>query len=62
MNDNIDFQPSADFVVSTMKRINRYQSAKSSYSRRARLHALMCRYLLGMGGALFGILQATLAF
>jgi hypothetical protein len=62
MSDNMDFQPSADFVVSTMKRINRYQSAKSSYPRRVRLQTLMYRYLLGMGGALFGILQATLAF
>lgn len=62
MNDNQKYQPNLDFVSKTMKRIYSYEASKTSLLERIEMYRLLQRYVLTLGGTLFGILNATRVF
>ncbi len=62
MIDNNDYQPDADFVLKTMKRVYAYEASKKSFPAKVEIYNVLQRYVLAFGGALFGILHATRVF
>ena len=62
MHNNNEYQPSPDFVSKTMRRIYAYESTRKSLLARVGIYNLLQRYALALGGALFGILNATRVF
>jgi|GEM_PF-818056 len=62
MKDNEEYQPAPDFVKKTMRRIYDYEAARKTFLARDKIYTLLQRYVLALGGALFGILNATRVF
>lgn len=62
MNNNKEYQPSPDFVSKTMRRVYAYESSRKALLARVGMYNLLQRYVLALGGALFGILNATRVF
>ena len=62
MNDSNNYQPNPDFVSKTMKRVYAYEASKKSLLTKVEIYNVLQRYVLALGGALFGILNATRVF
>lgn len=62
MYDSQKYRPSPGFVTKTMRRIYAYESARKTFLAKNGIYALLQRYVLALGGALFGILNATRVF
>ena len=61
MNTNIEYQPSPDFVLKTMRRIYAFEASRNYFLKKIGEFNLQ-RYVLALGGAVFGILHATRVF
>jgi len=62
MNEDKQYQPAADFVSKTMRRVYAYESSKKWFAEGGGLYVQLQRCLMALGGALFGILNATRVF
>jgi hypothetical protein len=62
MHRTSKYEPSADFVAKTMRRVCQYEASKTSLLKRAHYHALLRGNALAVWGALIGIFSATHAF
>ena len=61
MNTNIEYEPSPDFVSKTMRRIYAFEASRNIFLKRIVTYTIQ-RYVLALGGAVFGILHATRVF
>ncbi|MCX5870331.1 MAG: hypothetical protein NTY00_06800 [Deltaproteobacteria bacterium] len=62
MNMNNKYEPSQNFVSKTMKRVCAYETSKKTFLKKAETYDLLQRYALAVGGALFGVFNATIVF
>ena len=62
MKGNHEYKPASDFVSKAMKRIYSYEASRRSLLERIGMHGVLQRYVLALGGTLFGILNATRVF
>ncbi len=62
MNEEKQYQPAPDFVSKTMRRVYAYESSRKWFQAWSKVYVQLQRYLLALGGALFGILHATRVF
>jgi len=58
---NEEYKPPVDFVPRVMARVHAYELSKTSFLERIGNHPLI-RYILVLGGTLFGVLRAASAF
>lgn len=59
MSKNGKYEPSPDFVSKTMKRVFAYETSKKPFFIKVGVHDWLQRSVLAVGGALFGVLNAT---
>lgn len=62
MNTTGKYEPSPDFVSKTMKRVYAYETSKNPFLKKFGIHDWLQRSALAVGGALFGVLNATIVF
>ena len=62
MSMNTEYEPSPNFVSKTMRRIYSYEASKKLFFKRAGIYDVLQRYAIALGGALFGVLNATRVF
>lgn len=62
METNQEYEPKSDFVSKAMKRIYSYEATRMTLFERIGVYRVLQRYVLTLGGTLFGILNATRVF